>query len=226
VTVMPAAVRLLFQGADRRRAAGGLGVLLLHGWQNRKPAGHWMRLLAEELTARGHQAVYPQLPDPDEPSLAAWTAAAAEGLAELSGARRVVVGHSLGAVTWLHLAATGALPPVDRVALVAPPGREFLRYTPELAEFGYEQGPGKPLGARSGRLVYSDDDPYCAEGAASVYGGVPGLTAVLLPGQGHLDLDAGYGDWPSMLAWCEAADADGAAAIAARSARSPITITG
>jgi hypothetical protein len=24
----------------------------------------------------------------------------------------------------------------------------------------------------------------------------------MLHGQGHLDLDAGYGEWPSMLDWC------------------------
>lgn len=52
------------------------------------------------------------------------------------------------------------------------------------------------------RLVAGDDDPYCPEGAQTVYGDPLGLTAELLPGAAHLDLDAGYGPWPSVLEWC------------------------
>jgi uncharacterized protein len=179
-------------------------VLLLHGWQSRRPPGHWMRWLAEELTARGHQAVYPQLPEPDEPVLARWLAAAGDAVVSMRGARRVVVGHSLGAVAWLHLAAQrGAGLPVDRVALVAPPGRDFMRRTRELSAFDYDPDRCGPIGARTGRLVHSDKDRYCVERADTVYGKLPGLGCDLLAGQGHLDMDAGYGRWPAILAWCE-----------------------
>ena len=37
--------------------------LILHGWQNHRPEGHWQRWLAGELEARGHVVRYPQLPD-------------------------------------------------------------------------------------------------------------------------------------------------------------------
>ena len=43
------------------------GFLLLHGWQNRRPADHWQHLLADELRGRGLAVRYPQLPSPDEP---------------------------------------------------------------------------------------------------------------------------------------------------------------
>nr|WP_269144801.1 alpha/beta hydrolase [Streptomyces luteolifulvus] len=56
------------------------------------------------------------------------------------------------------------------------------------------------------RLVAGDDDPYCPEGVQSVYGDPLGLTAEVLPGAAHLDLDAGYGSWPSVRDWCLDAD--------------------
>jgi len=38
-------------------------VLLLHGWQNHRPAGHWQHQLADDLTADGVDVSYPALPD-------------------------------------------------------------------------------------------------------------------------------------------------------------------
>ena len=57
--------------------------LILHGWQNRRPEGHWQRWLAEELEAGGVVVRYPQLPEPDELVL---TARAATPLAEIEHA--------------------------------------------------------------------------------------------------------------------------------------------
>jgi hypothetical protein len=50
------------------------GFLLLHGWQNHRPAGHWQHWLAGQLTALGYEVAYPQLPDPDHPDLERWLA--------------------------------------------------------------------------------------------------------------------------------------------------------
>jgi len=49
--------------------------------------------------------------------------------------------------------------------------------------------------------VSGDGDPYCPEGAAAAY---PGLAADadLVPDGRHRDRDAGYGPWPSVVAWC------------------------
>ena len=64
------------------------------------------------------------------------------------------------------------------------------------------------------RLVAGDDDAYCPEGVQAVYGDPLGLTAEVLPGAAHLDLDAGYGSWPAVLEWC----LDGTAKLTARPA--------
>jgi uncharacterized protein len=53
------------------------------------------------------------------------------------------------------------------------------------------------------RLVCSDDDPYCPGDAADRYWAEPlGLTVDLMPGAAHINVEAGYGPWPEMEAWC------------------------
>jgi predicted alpha/beta hydrolase family esterase len=56
------------------------------------------------------------------------------------------------------------------------------------------------------RLVCSDADPYCPEGAGTLYGAPLGIPVDLIPGRGHINLDAGYGPWRSVEAWCRTGD--------------------
>ena len=179
-------------------------VLVLHGWQNHRPPGHWQWQLTESLRAAGEQTLYPQFPSPDEPSRAEWTALLRAELAQLGGGERIVIAHSLA--VWLWLSAAGDLTPderVDRVLLVAPPAPEMLAGFPEVAEFARVPQDRAALARAAGstRLVAGDDDRYCPGGAAAVFAGLH-LPVDMLPGAGHLDLDAGYGRWPSVEAWC------------------------
>ncbi|MFI7295570.1 RBBP9/YdeN family alpha/beta hydrolase [Streptomyces sp. NPDC050121] len=188
--------------------------LILHGWQNHRPEDHWQHWLADRLTALGHDVVYPQLPDPDDPGLPEWLGELERHLRELPDADdRVVVAHSLSVPLWLHAVAreTPGVGDVDRVLLVAPPSGPVLAGYPEVAEFVPPPLDALELPTPT-RLVAGDDDPYCPEGVQTVYGDPLGLTAELLPGAAHLDLDAGYGSWPSVLEWC----ADGEAKFRAR----------
>ncbi|MFC9287263.1 RBBP9/YdeN family alpha/beta hydrolase [Streptomyces sp. NPDC057052] len=183
--------------------------LVLHGWQNHRPADHWQHWLADRLTERGHAVAYPQLPDPDDPALEVWLGELARLIDGLdAGRERVVVAHSLSVVLWLQAVARGlpGLDAVDRVLLVAPPSAPVLAGHPEVAEFALPSLDGLTLPCPT-RLVAGDDDPYCPEGVQSAYGTPLGLTAEVLPGAAHLDLDAGYGSWPSVLEWCENGDA-------------------
>ncbi|GIF40988.1 RBBP9/YdeN family alpha/beta hydrolase [Actinoplanes xinjiangensis] len=182
-----------------------MSFLLLHGWQNRRPPGHWHHWLAGELAAAGHHVVYPQLPEPDQPVLADWLAALRTHLGALPAGERTVVCHSLGCLLWLHAAATGQVTaPVDRVLLVAPPGPDVAAGIPEIAGFHPPPVTGEQLGAaaRHTRLVCSDNDPYCPAGAAADYGVPLGIPTTILDGAAHLDMAAGYGPWPSIRDWC------------------------
>ena len=167
--------------------------LILHGLRGSGP-GHWQTWLAARLRADGERVAYPDLPAADLPSPAAWRAALEGELAALPGTA-VVVCHSLSCLLWLHHVAGGGVP-AERTLLGAPPSE--ASGVPEIEPFL-----PVPVPALEGaRLVCSDDDPYCPEGAAELYGRPLGIPVDLLPGRGHLNPDAGYGPWPAVEAWC------------------------
>lgn len=193
-------------GAGTDGGAGRLGFLVLHGWQNHRPPGHWQHWLAGELARRGHEVDYPQLPDPDDPDLERWLDEFHRHVDALRGRERVVVCHSASVLMWLHAVVRDPERiRADRVLLVAPPSREVCAGFPEVAEFvpPTEVAP-ESLAAAAGavRLVAGDDDPYCPGGAAAHYGRALGLDTDVVRGGGHLDLEAGYGAWTSVLDWC------------------------
>ncbi|WNI18627.1 RBBP9/YdeN family alpha/beta hydrolase [Actinacidiphila sp. ITFR-21] len=190
--------------------------LILHGWQNHRPKDHWQHWLADELTAGGDRVTYPQLPEPDRPDLGAWLARLRELMAadeRLPRGEHVVVCHSLGALLWLQAAARGGIR-ADRVLLVAPPAAEVLDRHEEIAAFARPAATAAHVRAAAGRtgLVAGDNDAYCPGGAAHHYGHPLALDTDVIPGAAHLDLDAGYGPWPSLLAWAH----DPAVRISAR----------
>jgi predicted alpha/beta hydrolase family esterase len=189
--------------------------LILHGWQNHRPKGHWQHWLADRLGELGHHVTYPQLPDPDDPDLDVWLGELGRHLDGLpKDSERVVLAHSASALLWLHAVARGAVKDgdVDRVLLVAPPSASVVVRHPEIAEFAPPAPHYTPPGVT--RLVAGDDDPYCPEGAGVVFGEPLGIPTEIIAGAAHLDLDAGYGSWPAVLEWC----LDGTARLTARPA--------
>ena len=174
--------------------------LIVHGLGGSGP-DHWQTWLAKRLRARGLTAAYPDLPDPDLPSLDAWCAALESELAALD--RPVVACHSLGAVTWLHLAARLRRRLAERVLLVAPPSAgagvaEIDSFVPPPLD-----REAVAIAAEATRMICAPTgDPYCPEGAASLYATPLGLAVDEIPGGAHLNTDAGYGPWPAVEAWC------------------------
>jgi predicted alpha/beta hydrolase family esterase len=172
--------------------------LLLHGYEGSGP-GHWQTWLAERLVATGAHVAFPVLPEPYAPALPAWRSALAAELDALE-APPIVVCHSLGCVLWLHHAAAGGAA-AERVLLVAPPSPSGA---PSVlaAFFPVPVDPDAVAAAGATRLACSDNDPYCPEGAAAIYGGPLGVPVDLVPGGGHLNPTAGLGPWPAVEAWC------------------------
>lgn len=116
---------------------------------------------------------------------------------------RVVVCHSLACAAWFHVSASNDEPPADRVLLVSPPGPSAFSWD-VIAGFtpaSLDLTKLKPAVATP-RLVCSDNDPYCPEGAAEVFGRPLGCEVDLLRGAGHVTVQDGYGHWPSVLDWC------------------------
>ena len=178
--------------------------LILHGVENRRPREHWQHWLAEQLPRRREVVLYPQLPDPDNPSLESWLELIRAELAQLGEGERIVVCHSLAVLAWLHLPSRVSVDErVHRVLLVSPPSPEIL--WPAIAHFTVPTDlPPRAISLASDatRLVCSDNDPYCPRGADRLYAEPLQIPADRIPDGGHLSVDDGYGPWPSVLAWC------------------------
>ncbi|MER8234815.1 RBBP9/YdeN family alpha/beta hydrolase [Streptomyces sp. NPDC101490] len=173
--------------------------LILHGYENHRPPGHWQHWLAGELRARGHEVRYPQLPEPDAPVLDDWLAALEEHGKRPATGEFVVLAHSLSVLLWLR--AGPRRPDADRVLLVAPPSPPVTAAIGPIAAFA--EGLDLTERGLAARLVHGEGDPYCPDGADLHYGLPLGLDTDLVPGGEHLNPDSGYGPWPSVLAWCE-----------------------
>lgn len=190
--------------------------VLLHGFGGVGP-DHWLVWLSTELRARGHVARLRKLPAPNAPRLSAWREALDERLANISSddpevrgekgdpsGELVVVAHSLATRLWLAHASRATPAPVmaDRVALVVPPR---LPHDADPAVFPDLDLPAvRPEhAARSTRVVLSENDHWWPElGARAGIAEPLGLPVDVIGRAGHVEPADGYGEWPSMLAWC------------------------
>ena len=177
--------------------------LILHGYENRRPDGHWQRWLASELEGSGASVRYPQLPEPDEPELDDWVAAIEAELAGTEAGSLTVVCHSLGCAAWLAFAARRAAAgrtdaAASRLLLVAPVSDPVLRGIPGIAGFALG-GDAVHAAAAQVIVIAGDADPYCPEGAGRVFAEPLGAEHVTVTGGGHLTIDDGFGAFPLVL---------------------------
>jgi predicted alpha/beta hydrolase family esterase len=174
--------------------------VILHGWENRRPADHWEHWLHDELRARGLAVDYPQLPDPDTPDLDTWLGLL-DGL--VTGGERPVtlLTHSLAASLWLtHLARGGSPGHVTRLALVAIPSPSVLRST--VVKTFIDHAPlVAPLSGVEQIVFEGENDPYAPGGVRASYEIDPSIPVEVVPQGGHLIPDTGFGPWPRILEW-------------------------
>ena len=185
--------------------------LILHGWGGNKPE-HWQEHLAKALEAEGQTVIYPRMPDPMHPVPAAWQSTLETALASLpaDAVQVTVLAHSLGAINWLHYAASGKATRLiaDRVLLVAPP-YVIAEIPPTDAPDGVGAFFPPPLSesgvkglARETHLVATDSDDYATFEQTKAYSDRLNLPIHLLAGAGHISPYWGYGNWPWVLEWC------------------------
>jgi predicted alpha/beta hydrolase family esterase len=188
-------------------------VLLLHGWTNRRPEGHWMRLTAAALRNQGHQVWYPQFPNPDTPNPADWQdllRQEANMMDEVEGGEKIVIAHSLGTINWIYGALTDLFNnPFDRALLVAIPDPVMTSETSgiEGEPMDFDNPALAPaLTKWSGAItaVASDRDRWQPNGTG-FYQSL-GLETVEVKGAGHFSLDDGWGKWSGMESWVETAN--------------------
>ncbi len=170
-------------------------ILILPGWRASGPA-HWQtRWEALHGFERVEQA------DWDWPRRGDWMARLDEVLLQGS-APALLVAHSLGC----HLVAAWAAHTqhpqrVQAALLVAPPDSERDDFPPQLSTWRTSVRRRLPFPAR---LLYSEDDAFCAPTRALQIAGDWGASADSLGAAGHLNGDSGLGDWPAGLAQLQA----------------------
>jgi hypothetical protein len=174
-------------------------IVIVHGYEGSGP-GHWQRWLHDELRRRGAAVAFPELPAPSEPQKDVWVAALADTIA---GATTPItfVCHSLGCWAVDHLLAARGAAGVHAAFLVAPPS-PFLIFEP-VATFvppPRDRTAWAPIAART-LLVGSDNDDYSEAQESSSIAAELGVACEILPGAGHINVDAGYGPWPFVLEW-------------------------
>jgi predicted alpha/beta hydrolase family esterase len=193
-------------------------VLLLHGWTNKRPEGHWMRLTAAALRNQGHQVWYPQFPNPDTPNPADWQdllRQEANMMDEVEGGEKIVIAHSLGTINWIYGALTDLFnKPFDRALLVAIPDPAMTSETSGIE--------GDPMNfdnpalasalnswSKSVTAVASDKDRWQPNGIG-FYQSLE-IETVEVKGAGHFSLDDGWGKWSGLENWVETANPQGLA---------------
>ncbi len=179
--------------------------VILHGWENRRPADHWEHWLSDELTARGQDVDYPQLPDPDTPDLDTWLELL-DGLVTRGERPVTLIAHSLAASLWLTRLARGdSRGLVTRLALLAIPSPEVLRPT-VVARF-VEHPPSIAALPGVEQIVFEGEaDPYSPGGVRADYAIDAAIPVEQVPGGGHLIPDTGFGPWPRILEWALAGE--------------------
>ena len=142
---------------------------------------------------------FPDLPEPFDPQPTDWLAVLKRELAALEG-ERIVLCHSLGSLLWMLNARAGATDAAERVLLIAPPCTDDVEPVVRFRPAGVTAEDMRRA-ASTTRMLCSDNDPYCPPGAATRFGDPLELDYEVIPGGGHLNVDAGYGPWPEVEAW-------------------------
>ena len=169
-------------------------VLILPGWQNSGPA-HWQ---SRWEALHGYRRVDQH--DWMAPRRGDWSARLEEVLLGCDEPA-VLVAHSLGCLltaAWaVHSRNTHR---VKAALLVAPGDAEREELQPVLPSWSPVVMQRLPFPSV---LVGSRNDPYCTFERAQAMAGAWGSRFIDLGDAGHINADAGLGDWPQGHAWLD-----------------------
>ncbi len=163
--------------------------IIVPGWKD-SGSGHWQTLWAQCLP----HAQRVRQPDWHTPDPAVWNATVATYV-DAAACPVLLIAHSLGC-----LAAVGLPVPlrakVAGALLVAPADVERAGAPACLRGFGPVPRHSLPF---QSVVVASDNDPYCQLERARQFAADWGSRFEVVPGGGHINAEAGFGEWPQGL---------------------------
>jgi len=162
-------------------------IVIVPGWRDSGP-GHWQSLWADALPG----AVRVVQDDWITPVRTAWVASIARTILAQPGPV-VVVAHSLGCIATTHLPSDAAKR-IQGALLVAPADPERRGVLSDFAPVPYQPLPYRSI------VVASTNDPFCPVRTAGAYARSWGSELVRLQNAGHINIEAGFGEWPLGLA--------------------------
>jgi predicted alpha/beta hydrolase family esterase len=182
------------------------GFLLIHGLENHRPKGHWMRFLAGSLREDGEYVAYPQLANPDFPVAEQWLEVLETEIQLMKEAgidSVIVIAHSLGCVAWLKLIANGKLSiKFERVLLVAPADPKLLTAAPTFQD-ALDSDLIEIVKSRTDsiKVLASDNDHWLPNGVEETYGKPLRLLPIIWNDAGHISMNEGFGAWKGIVDW-------------------------
>jgi predicted alpha/beta hydrolase family esterase len=170
-------------------------VLILHGWGG-SDYPHWQSWLAGEIAKDYGTVSFPLLDNPHFPSKNRWMKQVKALLEDFKP--HTVICHSLANTLWFHLCNEGEITPVKRLLLVAPPRCDLDMET--IGTF-FPVTPPQELFAEEKLLVTSTTDPYLDTAEAAALQKALHIEMHVVEDGGHLNEEAGYGEWPWVYEW-------------------------
>lgn len=166
-------------------------VLVLAGLWNSGP-GHWQTLWEKKFPA------WQRVPHRDwtNPACDEWVAELDAAIATSDAGPPILVAHSLSCALVARWAATASPLHIAGAFLVAPSDIEAATFPPDAT--GFQPMPMEKLPFPS-MLIASSDDPYCSLERARAFAQAWGSTFVEIGKGGHINGDAGFGEWPEGL---------------------------
>lgn len=163
--------------------------------------GCWRGWLQDRLRDSGHEVLSPDFPGADNPKLEDWLAAARALVPEFKpGDGWILVGHSLGGPTILHLLESfGEKEKVSGVILVAAFAKDLG--IPQIRGFVEKKFDWERIKKASDRFVVinSDNDPFIKLSEGERVAKMLGADFIVEHGAGHINEGAGFTEYPRVL---------------------------
>ena len=182
------------------------GYLLIHGLENHRPDGHWMRHLAARLRKQAQYVAYPQLPNPDAPVASEWLEVLNTEIDLMKDAAIdsiVVIAHSLGCVAWLKLI-SNQIPQIkiERVLFVAPADPKLLTAAPTFQDaLASDLKQIVKSHADSFSILAGNNDYWLPNGIEETFGKPLDVKPIIWENAGHISMDEGFGVWDGIVYW-------------------------